>query len=185
MDDLRYQKAINNLIREQLRKENKITLRVSGRSMHPLISKGDQIHVGQCNPRVLSIGDIITFKKNDIYVTHRVLRIRKKGSEIGLITRGDNEITMDPPVSPSHIIGKVIAIQGADRTLYLETPYWRFINRLLGVLFSVETISILFYRFAASTFIPLRRFVHSTFEPSLLYRRLKNRGLDFAMRIIM
>ena len=185
MDDLRYQKVIHHLILEQLRKEKKITLRVSGRSMYPLIRKGDPIYVGQCNPRVLSIGDIITFKKNDIYITHRVLWITRKGSNIGFMTKGDNEITVDTPVSPRHIVGKVVAIQRGDQTLHLETPSWRFMNRLLGLLFLVETISILLYRFGASTFIPLRTFVHATFEPSLLYRRLKNRGLNFATRIIM
>ncbi len=185
MDDLRYQKAINHVILEQLRKEEKITLRVLGRSMHPLIRKGDHIHVGQCNPTRFSIGDIITFANNDTYVTHRVLWVRKKGRGIGLITKGDNEITIDPLVSPGHIVGKIVAIQRGDQTLNLETPYWRFMNRLLGFLFSVETISILFYRFAAGTFIPLRTFVHAAFEPSLLYHRLKDRGLNVAMRIIL
>ena len=152
--------------------------------MYPLIREGNLIHVEKCNPRALSIGDIITFKSN-IYVTHRVLWRIRKGNGIRLITKGDNEINLDPPVSPSHILGKVVAIQRADRTLHLEKLSWRFINRILGVFFLVETTSILFYRSAASKFIPLRTFVLAKSKPSLFYRRLKNRGLHFAARIIL
>lgn len=184
MEDFRYRKVIHHLILEQLRKEKKITLRVSGRSMHPLIGEGNPIQVEKCNPRALSIGDIITFRKNDAYFTHRVLWIIKKGDDMGLITKGDNEIHPDPLISPSHVVGKVVAITGPNGTLHLETPYWRFINRLSGVIFLGETISILFYRFAASKLIPFRTFVHATLKPSHLYCRLKNRGMSFATRII-
>jgi hypothetical protein len=109
----------------------------------------------------------------------------KTGNTIKLITKGDNEVTVDSPVSPRHILGKVAAVERADHILHLESLPWRFINRLLGVLFLMETVFILFYRFAASKSIPLRTFVHATIKPSRLYRRLRKRGLNFAMRIIM
>ena len=162
----------------------KIALRVSGRSMHPLMREGDPIHIEKCDPRALSSGDIITFKKDDVYVTHRLLWVLRKGDTIRFITKGDNEITLDPPVSPGQILGKVVDLGRADHIIHLERPSWRFINRFFGMIFLVEAVSILLYRFAAGKFIPLRTFVNVTLKPSHFYRRLRKRGLNFATRII-
>jgi len=184
MEDLRYQKTFDHLILEQLGNGKTITLRVTGKSMHPLMRQGDSIRLEKCAPGTLAIGDIITFKKDGIYLTHRVLWTTKKGNRIGLITKGDNEINIDPPVSANHILGKVVAIGRANRTLRLRTPSWRFINRLLGVLFLVETTSILLYRFTVGRFHPFGTLVLVNMKPSLLYLRLKRRGLHLATRII-
>ena len=178
MEDLRYQKIIDHLILEELGNGKKITLRVSGKSMHPLIKQGDSIRIEKCAPGALAIGDIITFKKDAAYFTHRVLWVKKKDNSIILITKGDNEINVDPLVSPNHIVGKAVAIKRTNRKLHLETPYWRFVNRLLGFLFLLEMTSILLYRFSAGRFNP------SKVKPSLLYRNLKNRSLHLATRII-
>jgi signal peptidase I len=185
MGDFRYRKVIHYLILGQLRKGERITLKVSGKSMRPLIEEGDTIHVERFDPRALSIGNIITYEKNGAYFTHRVLWVRKKGNRIRLITKGDNEIDVDPLVSSNHIVGKAVAIERANRTLDLQGPFWRLLNLFLSTIFLMETISILFYRFAAGKFIPSRTFVHVTFKPSHLYRRLRKRGLNFATRIIV
>jgi signal peptidase I len=183
MKDPRYQTIINDLILGELGNGKQITLRVSGKSMHPLIRHGDSIRIVKCAPGLLAIGDIITFKKKGIYFTHRVLWKTKKGNRITLITKGDNEINTDSPVSPNHILGKAVAIGRANRKLHLETPYWRFVNRLLGTFFLVEAASILVYRFTVSRFYPFRTFLAKS-KPSLRYRHLKSRGLLFATRII-
>lgn len=167
------------MILGQLGKGKRITMRVLGKSMYPLIREGDPIQVEQCKPRDLSMGDIITFRNDDLTVTHRVLWITRKGNDIKLITKGDNEIISDPPVSSVHIVGKVVGIGRANRTLNLETPSWRFMNRLLGFLFMLEMASILLYRFSVG------RFNASNGKSPLLYRHLKCRGLLFATRIIM
>jgi signal peptidase I len=174
MEDPRYQRIIDHLILEQLGNGKAIELRVSGKSMHPLIKHGDSIRIVKCAPGLLGIGDIITFNKKGIYFTHR------KGNRIGLITKGDNEINPDPPVSPDHILGKVVAIGRANRTLHLETPYWRFVNRLLGILFLLETGFVLLYRLTLGGFHPF-----GNLKPSLTYRHLKNRSFSIATRIIM
>ena len=180
MEDIRYQEVIHHLILGHLGNGNKIALRVSGRSMYPLMRDGDPIYIEKCDPKELSIGDIITFKKDGLYVTHRVLWLTKKGNGIRLITKGDNEINTDPPVSPVSVLGKVASIQRGNRTLHISTPFWRFANRLLGVFFLAETASILLYRFT------LGRFPHAcNMKPSLFYRHLKNRSLSVVTRVIM
>ncbi len=149
-----------------------------------MIMEGDPIYVRKCDPKELSIGDIITFRKDDIYVTHRVLWVLRKGDTIRFITKGDNEITLDPPASPGQILGKVVDLGRADHIIHLERPFWRFINRFFGVIFLMEAVSILLYRFTADKYIPFRIFLHATFKPSDRYRHFKNRGLSLAMRII-
>jgi signal peptidase I len=172
------------LILGHLGNGKKIALRVSGRSMNPLMREGDPIHIEKCDLRALSSGDIITFKTDDVYVTHRVLWVLKKGGTVRFITKGDNEITPDPPVSPHQILGKVVDLGRTDHIIHLERPSWRFINRFFGMIFLVEAVSILLYRFAAGKITPFRPFLHATFKPSDCYRRLKSRSLDFATRII-
>jgi signal peptidase I len=185
MEDARYQKVIDHLILEELGNGKEIALRVSGKSMHPIIRQGDFIRLEKCPPGALAIGDIITFKKDGNYFTHRLLWIRRRGNGIRLITKGDNETNTDPPVSPSQIIAKVVAIKRGNRTFRLQTPFWRSMNRLLGVFFLVETISAVFYRLAAERFHPFGTLVHTTMKFSFLCRHLKNRCLRFAIRIIM
>jgi signal peptidase I len=184
MEDSRYKKLIDHVILEQLGKGKTFTFTVTGNSMHPLIREGDPIQIEQCKPRDLSMGDIITFKKDDLYVTHRVLWIMRRRDGTTLLTKGDNEITIDPLVLPNQIVGKAVAIKRANRTLDLKSPCWRFINLFLGTIFVMETIFILSYRFAASTFILLKILANPTSKPFLLYRHLKNRGLRLAARII-
>jgi signal peptidase I len=185
MEHLRYHKLIDHLILEELHNGKQMGLRVSGRSMHPLMRQGDSIRLEKCTARALAIGDIITFKKDGNYFTHRLLWTTKRGNGIRLITKGDNEINTDPPVSPVSVIGKVTSIQRGNRTLHLNTPFWRSMNRLFGVFFLLETITILLYRFATGRFQPFRALALTKSNPSLFYRRLKTRGLVFAARIII
>jgi signal peptidase I len=185
MGNLPYQKIIDHLIREELGNGKKITLRVSGDSMHPLIRQGDSIRIERCAPEVLGIGDIITFKRDGAYYTHRLLRIVTRGSVTRLMTKGDNEVNLDPPVSPDQILGKVAVIWKKNRTLYLKTPFWSFMNRLLGVFSLVETLCIHLYRSAAGRFPHVKiLLLPATMKPSSLYHRIKDIGLRFTTGII-
>jgi len=171
-------------MKQQLCQGKEIILKVLGDSMHPLMKEGGSIRVEGCDPSTVSVGDIITFEKEDTFITHRLLWTKTRDNGIELITRGDNEINIDPPVSPDQILGRVAVIQGGNRTFHLKTPYWRFMNRLLGVFSLVETICIQLYRSAAGRFLPVRILVPATMKPSLLYRQIKNRGLRFTTGII-
>lgn len=185
MEDIRYQEVIHHLILRYLGNGKKIALRVSGKSMHPLMRGGDPIQIEKCDPKELFIGDIITFKKDGLYVTHRVLWLTKKGNGIRLITKGDNEINTDPPVLPLSVLGKVAFIERGNRTLRLNTPFWRSMNRLLGVISLVETLCIHLYRSTAGRFLPVRILAPTSMKPFLYYRQIKNTGLRFTTGIIV
>ena len=184
MNDFRYQEIIHHAMKQQLCQEKEIILKVLGDSMHPLMKEGESIRVESFDPNTVSVGDIITFEKEDTYITHRLLWTKTRDNGIELITRGDNEINIDPPVSPDHVLGKVAALQRGSQTLQLKTPFWRFMNRLLGIIFLVETICILFYRSRVGPCSPLRTFVPARCKPSHPYRHLRNRVLRFVTGII-
>jgi signal peptidase I len=185
MEDLRYHEIIDHLILEKLGSGEEITLRVSGKSMFPLMKQGDSIRIERCAPEVIGLGDIITFKRAGTYYTHRLLCVVKRGDGIRLITKGDSEINTDPPVPPDQVLGRVAAIQKKNRTLYLKTPFWRFMNRLFGVFSLVETFCIQSYRSAAGRLLPVSILVRTTMKPSLFYRQIKNRGLHMACFMLM
>ncbi len=74
---------------------------ISG-SMEPTIDKGDFIFVKLTNK--FKEDDIVTFKKDGVFITHRVIEIK----EDIIVTRGDANNSTDNPVNREKIIGKVI-----------------------------------------------------------------------------
>lgn len=71
-------------------------------SMAPTIKTNDIILV-KINSGI-NIGDIITYKKNNIFVTHRVSEIKDKL----YIAKGDANNVGDEPISKDIVVGKVI-----------------------------------------------------------------------------
>lgn len=73
-------------------------------SMSPTMEKGDIV--------IIKIGDeirekdIITYKKENVFITHRIVKI----SEDSIIAKGDNNNTEDEPIKKDEIIGKVVFI---------------------------------------------------------------------------
>lgn len=74
---------------------------ISG-SMEPTIDKGDFIFVHLTKD--YKEDDIVTFKKDGVFITHRVIEIK---DEI-IVTRGDANNSTDNPVNRDKIIGKVV-----------------------------------------------------------------------------
>ena len=70
-------------------------------SMSPTIKKGDIVIV-KIGEQV-NVEDIITYKKNNAFITHRIIEI--DGDSI--IAKGDNNNTQDEAIKQEAIIGKV------------------------------------------------------------------------------
>ncbi len=73
-------------------------------SMAPTIKTNDIILV-KINTEI-NIGDVITYKKNNIFVTHRVSAIKDKL----YIAKGDANNVGDEPIPKNIVVGKVIKI---------------------------------------------------------------------------
>ena len=50
------------------------------------------------------VGDIVTYKEDDYYITHRINKI----DESGIITKGDANSSLDKPISENKIVGKYL-----------------------------------------------------------------------------
>lgn len=86
---------------------------VSSRSMVPVLDVGDIIIVnGNVDYEELYVGNIIVFNmppRNERVIVHRIDQIIIDRNEIGLITKGDNNIRIDSwIVNNENYIGKVI-----------------------------------------------------------------------------
>lgn len=73
-------------------------------SMEPTIKQNDIIIVKMTDK--YQVDDIVTFEKDDAYITHRVITI----NDNNLITKGDANNTNDVAIAKSSVLGKVIKI---------------------------------------------------------------------------
>jgi len=75
-------------------------------SMEDGIHAGDYVLIYKKNK--YELGDVITYKKDGYYVTHRIVKKHKKG----IVTKGDANNTEDEAIKVSSIVGKVILVGG-------------------------------------------------------------------------
>lgn len=78
---------------------------VASGSMEPALYTNDVILVKKTQSN-LSVGDIVSYEKNGEIITHRILYIDGDN----LTVKGDNNNTIDAPISRSQVIGKVVKI---------------------------------------------------------------------------
>ncbi len=106
-----------------------VHINTRGSSMFPLIRTGDKITISP--DKKLCIGDIIVFKKNDMMLGHRLVKVFEKNGIRYYQTRGDSLFSLDEPVTSDQILGKVIKIERknvsfARRILLLAHPIMKF-----------------------------------------------------------
>lgn len=73
-------------------------------SMKPTLNVKDFIIVKESDK--YSVGDIITYKEDNSYITHRIVKINGDT----LVTKGDANNSEDKIISKSEVIGKVVKI---------------------------------------------------------------------------
>lgn len=88
-------------------------------SMTPALKPGDMIFAKETAPEDIKVGDIITFKKGAILITHRVESIEENSGEIAFKTKGDaNNVSDKDLVYEDMIIG----------TFAFKIPYGGYIS---------------------------------------------------------
>lgn len=81
-------------------------------SMRPAFEVGDIVIVAKRNPKLLRVGDVISYKSKDspVPTVHRIVAIRSESGREVFITRGDANTRDDPPVTEENVTGKVILV---------------------------------------------------------------------------
>ena len=88
------------------------TYQVKSGSMESNIHVGD--YVVALKQSSYKEGDAITYKYNDYYVTHRIIKIEKDK----IITKGDANVDADEEISIDQVTGKVIVSGGIINILF-------------------------------------------------------------------
>jgi len=102
-------------LRELLAAGHAARFRASGDSMYPSICSGDYLHIVPCGAAELRRGDVVLTATERGLTAHRIVRIRERGGALHIITRGDNALRSDRPVSAPQILGRVVHIdQGTN-----------------------------------------------------------------------
>lgn len=74
----------------------------------------------------LSVGDIVTFRSGESYVTHRIVTLNfgSGGELVSVVTRGDANNTNDGAIPLSNIVGKCVGSVGGlgSFSMFLQTP---------------------------------------------------------------
>lgn len=65
-------------------------------SMKNEINAGDLVLTKEIDPETLKVGDIISFKEDEIVVTHRIVEITSEKGQKVFVTKGDNNEANDP-----------------------------------------------------------------------------------------
>jgi hypothetical protein len=114
-------KAIN------IKRKDSAWFEVTGECMSPLIRKKDLV---LSVPAVkIVIGDIVVIP-GPTPAVHRVVKI---SSNDHLLTKGDNSLCLDSPVTRQDLTGKVIAIvKKENKPIYIEGKSWKIKNYLMA-----------------------------------------------------
>ena len=100
-------------------------------SMSPTMEKGDIV--------IIKIGDeirekdIITYKKENVFITHRIEKI----NEDSIIAKGDRNNTEDEPIKKDDIIGRVVFIIN-------DVEVWKKVFTEINVIIAICITVILF-----------------------------------------
>lgn len=82
---------------------------IASGSMEPELSIGDMVIVNTLDKSNISVGDVIKFEKNGMYVIHRVADIEEKNGQTVYLTKGDANQNQDTGyVTADDIVGKII-----------------------------------------------------------------------------
>jgi signal peptidase I len=111
-----FEETQNELFLDVLQTSGKARTRVGGNSMLPTLRVGDLLTVEAGRAAEMGWGDIIVCFQAGRFYTHRVLG--RQGQH--LITRGDANLRIDPPVSAEECVGRVVSAERNGRPIVLR-----------------------------------------------------------------
>ncbi len=108
----------------------------SGDSMYPAIRDGEGVTVERCAIEDVQRGDVVLVRAARGLTAHRVIRIRRRGGELQITTRGDNCFRADAPSGAAALIGKVTSVTGTkyggSRLFHVRLTLFRLLRRIFS-----------------------------------------------------
>ncbi|MDP3786634.1 MAG: signal peptidase I [Candidatus Omnitrophota bacterium] len=133
-DVMMYGRKSFSIIREVItREESAMKLYARGNSMGPLIKEGDIVVIRPSTFKEIRIGDIAVFGVKGKLCAHRLIMKRAKGDRYIFVTKSDKTFMADAPFGHKNLFGRVSRIQKGTLTLNLESFFWTFLNRIMGL----------------------------------------------------
>lgn len=96
-----------------------------GHCMSPIIKDGDMVHLVHGQGR-FRVGDVVIYGEPDRYKLHRIVHFNRKRNRY--LLRGDNSNCIDPPVPPSGILAKAVAVENERGITDFGNWRWRLAN---------------------------------------------------------
>ncbi len=128
------QHAMQELVQTRLQSGATVHFTVPTGSMLPALRVGDGVRVSGLSPTEACPGDLVVSKFGAGWRVHRLLSIRDEGSQLVLVTKGDNTPCADEPWPAEDWVGVVVALQRGKHADDLRTPPVRACNRVLACL---------------------------------------------------
>ena len=102
------------LLKRALKKGGQFTQKIEGESMLPTLKPGQSITISYADRKGIVLGDVLVFQGALNQVVHRLVETRQEGKNTLYITKGDNNLSTDPPIEFSKVVGKISKIEGRD-----------------------------------------------------------------------
>ncbi len=111
-------------------------LRVSGKSMFPLIWENDIVFVRHAKMASMVRGDLAAFETNGVLCVHRVLSVIKgdDAEAISLTTKGDGTAEKDNPVFATAFRGKVEFVYRGNREIRVASGWRGYLGKLMALM---------------------------------------------------
>jgi signal peptidase I len=121
MREAQLQEACCDLVADVARISGKVQLKVAGASMVPTLWPGDLVSVCCCDPSELQPDSIIVFRQKERLIVHRLMH--RAGGRV--VTRGDARPSLDDPIDPGDIVGRVENVMRNGRPVNPQLSVWR------------------------------------------------------------
>lgn len=114
-----------------------------GDSMHPTIRDGEAVHVER-PAEPLAVGHVVLARAKRGLTAHRIVRLRQNNGAVEIVTRGDNCLRNDPPLTREDLVGRIVAVErnGSDLRLF-DKP----LTRIRPALRTLMCWTVMFRRF--------------------------------------
>lgn len=114
------------LVKEQINNKN-VTLTIKGNSMLPFFRDGRTIITLE-KPKKLKRLDVVLFKYNDIYILHRIIKIKEK-----IVTQGDGLISKEI-IDESDVVAVVKFFENKRKIIFSNNKFYLFKVRIWRIL---------------------------------------------------